>query len=165
MQGCTLKCQGCTNAHLWSRDGAQAIEESVLFDIIIASNVDGICLHGGEPMEQSDELAKLVKKLIKSNKSIITFTGYELDELKTQSQQYILKNSDIIISGRYDKTKRNAFLQFRGSTNQTVTLNNPKYKDYKLTDGKTVCLLSFNETSVEIKGFLEKGLLPPLHQE
>ena len=60
----------------------------------------------------------------------------------------------MVISGRYEEQNRNIYLQFRGSTNQKVFTHKGKYKDYKIKDGQTVAILSFNEQGeMQSRGF------------
>ena len=89
----------------------------------------------------------------RQGKTVVLFTGYIFKELnKVQKEAWL--SSDIVISGRYEKRKRNIYLQFRGSTNQKVFTHKGKYKDYKIKDGQTVAILSFNEQGeMQSRGF------------
>jgi hypothetical protein len=55
------------------------------------------------------------------------FTGYELNELDDIKKK-IADNA--VISGRYDKNKRDTFLRHRGSWNQTVIIKNKSLMHY-----------------------------------
>ncbi len=150
-QGCSLRCKGCTNQHLW--DFGQGVDVAVNEIISKCIDLDGITLHGGEPLDQAEEVYVLVKELQKRKKTIILFTGYTYKELNSIQRKVWLR-SDIVISGRYDETKRNLYLQFRGSTNQNVFTHMGKYKGYKIKDGKTVAILFFNEQGeMQSRGF------------
>lgn len=150
-QGCSLRCKGCTNQHLWEfGKGIYVTIEEILNQ---CTYLDGITLHGGEPLDQANVLVKLIKKLKQQGKTVILFTGYIFKELnKVQRQAWA--SSDIVISGRYEEENRNIYLQFRGSTNQKVFTHKGKYKDYKIKDGQTVAILSFNEQGeMQSRGF------------
>lgn len=56
------------------------------------------------------------------NKDIWSWTGYTWEELQqeTDDKLELLSLIDILVDGRYDKTKRNLLLQFRGSSNQRI---------------------------------------------
>lgn len=140
-QGCSLRCKGCTNQHLWGfGKGIDVTIEEILNQ---CTDLDGITLHGGEPLDQANVLVELIKKLKQQGKTVILFTGYIFKELnKVQRQAWIA--SDIVISGRYDEKKRNIYLQFRGSTNQKVFTHKGKCKDYRIKDGQTIAILSFD---------------------
>lgn len=155
-QGCSLRCKGCTNQHLWEfGKGTNVSIEEILNQ---CNDLDGITLHGGEPLDQANVLVELVKKIKERGKTIILFTGYTFNEL-TVIQKKVWLLSDIVIAGRYEEEKRNIYLQFRGSINQKVFTHKGKYKNYKVKDGKTVALLSFNEDGeMQSRGFRTEEL-------
>lgn len=150
-QGCSLRCKGCTNQHLW--EFGKGIDVTIEEILNQCTDLDGITLHGGEPLDQANVLVELIRKLKKQGKTIILFTGYIFKELnKVQKQAWL--SSDMVISGRYEEQNRNIYLQFRGSTNQKVFTHKGKYKDYKIKDGQTVAILSFNEQGeMQSRGF------------
>lgn len=150
-QGCSLRCKGCTNQHLW--EFGKGIDVTIEEILNQCNDLDGITLHGGEPLDQANVLVELIKKLKQQGKTVILFTGYVFKELnKVQKQAWT--SSDIVISGRYEEQNRNIYLQFRGSINQNVFTHKGKYKDYKIKDGKTVAILSFNEQGeMQSRGF------------
>lgn len=159
VQGCSLHCVGCTNYALWNKNGGKETTDANLVKLVLDSQVCGITLLGGEPMEQSEELSQVVKNLTQRGLSIVTFSGYEKEELITASQKYIADNSDFLICGRYIASKRNMYLQFRGSTNQTVYFPTGKYRGYQLKDGHNVALLSITEDGViACKGYQTEEL-------
>ena len=67
-------------------------------------------------------LLPLVKRIRKElpDKDIWSWTGYTWEEmmLETPDKLELLSLIDILVDGRYDKSKRNLMLQFRGSSNQ-----------------------------------------------
>ena len=146
-----MRCKGCTNQHLW--EFGNGIDVTIEEIINQCNDLDGITLHGGEPLDQADVLGQIIKKLKQQGKTVILFTGYIFKELnKVQKQAWL--SSDIVISGRYEEQNRNIYLQFRGSTNQKVFTHKGKYKDYKIKDGQTVAILSFNEQGeMQSRGF------------
>lgn len=150
-QGCSLRCKGCTNQHLW--EFGKGIDVTIEEILNQCTDLDGITLHGGEPLDQANVLVELIRKLKQQGKTIILFTGYIFKELnKVQKQAWL--SSDMVISGRYEEQNRNIYLQFRGSTNQKVFTHKGKYKDYKIKDGQTVAILSFNEQGeMQSRGF------------
>jgi anaerobic ribonucleoside-triphosphate reductase activating protein len=150
-QGCSLRCKGCTNQHLW--EFGKGIDVTIEEILNQCTDLDGLTLHGGEPLDQANVLVELIKKLKQQGKTVILFTGYIFKELnKFQRQAWL--SSDMVISGRYEEEKRNIYLQFRGSTNQKVFTHKGKYQAYKIKDGQTVAILSFNEQGeMQSRGF------------
>ena len=55
-------------------------------------------------------------------KDIWSWTGYTWEEmmLETQDKLEMLSLIDILVDGRFDQSKRNLMLQFRGSSNQRI---------------------------------------------
>ena len=143
--GCSLCCDGCINPHLWNPQGGIEISSNELVQLCSSSEIEGITLLGGEPAEQAEKLLPALRTIKAMGKTIVFFTGYEIEELNTATQKEIVDLSDIIICGRFDKTKLNHFLHFRGSSNQRVILNSERYKKYKIRDGQNTVVVSITE--------------------
>ena len=132
-QGCTKACKNCFNPSTWPLLGDEiSIDE--LFDEIKKSKCDGLTLTGGDPLEQPDELLKLVKKVFDLNlpKGIILFTGFTLKEIETIGKETfeVLKYIDLLIDGRYeDKLRIENGL--KGSSNQNMIHLTNKIKNEK----------------------------------
>ena len=66
----------------------------------------------------------LVKRIRRElpDKDIWSWTGYTWDELmlETPDKLELLDNIDILVDGRFDLSKKNLLLQFRGSSNQRI---------------------------------------------
>ena len=86
--------------------------------------VQGLTLLGGEPFLNTGILLPLVKRIRKElpDKDIWSWTGYTWEEmlLETPDKLELLSLIDILVDGRYDRTKGNLMLQFRGSSNQRI---------------------------------------------
>ena len=156
-QGCSIHCKGCINQHLWEFGVGKNISTQEIVEL--CSQTEGITLHGGEPLDQSDGLLDVVKSLKIANKTIILFTGYKFKELKTTTQRQVWKMSDLVVSGRYEQSKRDIYLQFRGSSNQRVYKHKGKYENYVLNDGKTVAIFRIEENGkFSARGFRDQDL-------
>lgn len=159
LKGCSLRCEGCVNQHLWPFEGGTLMTSTDILDICNKECVVGVTLHGGEPLDQANDLLELVKLLKYKDLTVILFTGYTKRELnKTQTAIWDL--SDIVVAGRFRKDKMNVNLQFRGSTNQRVYTHNGPYKRYKVKDGFTTAILTINENgSMDLNGFLTEDII------
>lgn len=156
-QGCSIHCKGCINQHLWEFNKGIDISVNEILNLI--KDVDGVTLHGGEPLDQSSGLLEIIRKLKNAGKTIILFTGYEHKELKENSQRKCWELADLVVSGRYVEEKRNIYLQFRGSTNQRVYKHKGIYKNYILNDGSTAAIFRFSKKGVlTARGFRNKEL-------
>ena len=162
-QGCSLHCKGCVNKHLWQFGvGANITVEEVLG---LCQGVEGITLHGGEPLDQSEGVLEIVKALKSVGKTVILFTGYQYKELSKSLQKRVWSLSDLVVSGRYIEEKRNIYLQFRGATNQRVYRHKGKYKDYQIKDGKSVAVIRLNENGeMQSRGFRTDDLAQLLNE-
>ena len=153
LQGCSLHCKGCINKHLWDFGKGKDITAEELLAICKDQNVEGITLHGGEPLDQADGLFEIVNLLKKNGFSIILFTGYNKKELKGK-QLSVWNKADLIVCGRFIEEKKNLYMQFRGSTNQRIIKHKGPYKGYKVTDGETVAIFTLDDSgSINTKGF------------
>lgn len=89
------------------------------------NNVTGACLLGGEVFHQDLRLIlNLVKRIKKeTNKPIYIWTGFIWsDLLKDENKLKILNYIDVLVDGRFELSKRDLSLKFRGSSNQRVIL-------------------------------------------
>lgn len=86
--------------------------------------VQGLTLLGGEPFLNTGILLPLVKRVRDElpDKDIWSWTGYTWEELmlETPDKLELLSLVDILVDGRFDRTKRDLTLQFRGSSNQRI---------------------------------------------
>lgn len=159
LKGCTIHCKGCINPHLWSFEGGTLVSADEVLEICIKENLEGLTIHGGEPLDQAEELEKVVDLVKLNNLTVILFTGYLNKELNN-IQKRIWKKSDLVVAGRFVLEKRNVNLQFRGSTNQRVYSHNGPYKNYKLKDGFTTAIITIDESgSTDINGFLTDDII------
>lgn len=125
VQGCTHHCDGCFNPETWNFNGGHLFNRRIMMQIAeIGSDkhIAGYSILGGEPMQQDEDLVKLLKYLKESDgKPIWMWTGYTWEELQgSKSQMEVLKYVDVLIDGRYDKNKKAVNKRFRGSLNQRI---------------------------------------------
>ena len=101
VSGCMFHCEGCYNAATWS-------------------------FNAGIPYTQEleEQIMPLVKRIRRElpDKDIWSWTGYTWEEmmLETEDKLELLSLIDILVDGRFDITKKNLMLQFRGSSNQRI---------------------------------------------
>jgi anaerobic ribonucleoside-triphosphate reductase activating protein len=123
-QGCPHYCTGCHNPESHSfTDGYLVKEEKVIEEILKNPLLDGVTLSGGEPFMQAAELAIVAAAVKSKGLSVIVFSGYTFEELislsgERKGYRALLENTDILIDGRFDITRKSMDLRFRGSSNQ-----------------------------------------------
>ena len=150
VSGCMFHCKGCYNAATWSFKAGipytKELEEQIMLDLA-QPYVQGLTLLGGEPFLNTGILIPLVKRIRKElpEKDIWSWTGYTWEELmlETPDKLELLQLVDILVDGRFDITKKNLRLHFRGSSNQRI-IDVKKSLDQgaviiwdKLNDGQT----------------------------
>lgn len=125
-QGCSHKCKGCHNPETHNYNGGYDIG---IDDIIkmVKSNplLDGITISGGDPFEQAYESSRLAKRVKELGLNVITYTGYRFEEIISKARydegfRELLLETDILIDGRFEISKKDLTLPFRGSKNQRM---------------------------------------------
>ena len=124
VQGCSHKCKGCHNPESWDPNaGINMSIQEILDDISRYPNIKNITISGGEPFEQVSAVNELVKILKTKNKHIMIYTGYTFEELfATYNPEVydIIRNTDILVDGKFELEKRDLTLTFKGSSNQRI---------------------------------------------
>ena len=127
VSGCTHNCEGCFNkeqqSFTYGNEWTQEVEDSFI-EAAKNPQIVGISILGGEPMQQLKDVSmlSLLNRLkAEVQKPIWMWTGYTFEELlKNSDQKRLLSYVDILIDGRFDITKRDLMLKYRGSSNQRV---------------------------------------------
>lgn len=127
VSGCPFACEGCYNVAAqnfrYGRPYTQELEDRIMADMA-QPYVQGLTLLGGEPFLNTGVVLPLVKRIHEElpEKDIWSWSGYTWEELQEESDDKLelLANIDILVDGRFDISKKNLFLQFRGSSNQRI---------------------------------------------
>ena len=158
-QGCSIRCKGCWNHSMWDFSLKHEIPVSELFDQIAAlgNKVEGITLLGGEPLDQYQETRMLLQLCANTGLSAMLFTGYELKEMEEKGISDIQKYLDILITGRYEESKRTLQHQWIGSTNQEIHFLSDRYANYDKKDGNYLEISIDEDGSLTVLGFPRFG--------
>ena len=147
VSGCTHCCKGCFNEAAWDFNyGKLFTEETIetVLDYMKPSDVKGLTVLGGEPMEPQNQPAvlSLLKKVkeVYPEKSIWMFSGYDYEkdllgrmwETVPETRE-ILACLDVLVDGEFVEELKNLSLRFKGSSNQRTIL-----VQESLTAGKVV---------------------------
>lgn len=161
VQGCSIHCKGCWNKEMWAFEDKTNLSVQDLLHKIEneKDDIDGITLLGGEPLDQFKEVAELLIECRKLGLSTMLFTGYDMKEIEEKQMTSILDNLDILITGRYVKTKRTMNHQWIGSTNQEIHFLTDRYADYKIENNNYTEITINADGSTTILGFPERTFL------
>ncbi len=123
VQGCSIRCPGCCNPHMFDHAGGQAIEPATLLARLdgVRDRVEGMTFLGGEPFEQAAALVPLARGVRERGLSVVAFTGHRLEELqgdRPAGSRELLAWVDLLVDGPYDATLPEAGRRWAGSANQ-----------------------------------------------
>ncbi|AMB99231.1 ribonucleoside-triphosphate reductase activating protein [Aerococcus urinaehominis] len=128
VSGCLFNCQGCYNKIVqdfnYGIPYTQELEDQIIADLA-HDYVQGLTLLGGEPFLNTPILLPLVKRVRETygkTKDIWSWSGYYYEELLAESPDKLalLAEVDVLVDGRFDISKRDLNLRFRGSSNQRI---------------------------------------------
>lgn len=135
VQGCLRECPSCFNPESWSFDMNQLISVDSLAEKILSNpRNQGVTFSGGEPFWQAPALAILAQKVKAAGLNVMSFTGFTLEQLQSQSAppsaQDLLEQLDILIDGAYiEALAINSPNSPVSSSNQRIHIFNPALQD------------------------------------
>lgn len=161
VQGCSIRCKGCWNTQMWSFEDKTILSVEELMHKIEQEKdvIQGITLLGGEPLDQFEEVLKLLIECRKIGLSTMLFTGYEMSEIIQKEMGAIVENLDILITGRYDKTKRTLNHQWIGSTNQEIHFLTERYANYEVKNDNYIEITIDTSGKMAILGFPNRKII------
>lgn len=135
VSGCRHHCKDCFNAQTWDFSFGKAFTEKTMMEILEACEPDwinGLSLLGGEPFEPENQRVLLpflvMFKEKFPNKDIWCYSGFTFEEItgkvknraKTDVSDEMLSLIDVLVDGRFEESKKDISLKFRGSSNQRI---------------------------------------------
>ncbi|KPG69538.1 anaerobic ribonucleoside-triphosphate reductase activating protein [Enterococcus sp. RIT-PI-f] len=128
VSGCLFACEGCFNKAVQNFNYGVPFTpelEQQIIDDLRPDYVQGLTLLGGEPFLNTPVCLQVVDRVRKEfgrSKDIWSWSGYTYEELleDTDDKLELLSKIDILVDGRFELSKRNLNLQFRGSSNQRI---------------------------------------------
>lgn len=132
VQGCRIRCAGCCNPQFFAARGGERVGTDALLERLraAANGLEGVTLLGGEPFDQADALAELAAGARALGLSVMTFTGYALEELRARRHtgvSALLAATDLLVDGPYDRTRPESLRRWAGSTNQRFHFLSSRY--------------------------------------
>lgn len=151
VSGCRHHCKGCFNEIAWNfKYGKQFTDETIdkILNDLDHDYISGLSLLGGEPLEPENQegLLKLVEKVKEKypQKNIWCYTGFDFEKdvmgrmvQESDITKKLISHFDVVVDGKFEESKKNVTLKFRGSENQRII-------DVKQTiDSKVIKLFEF----------------------
>lgn len=125
LQGCSIRCQGCIVPQTWSFRGGTLLAVEMVRDLLLdpAYERDGVCVLGGEPLDQPEGVALLLALLKERGMHVTLYSGYDLASLLRRRRpaiRAVLARVDVLIDGPFDQARAHGAGAWRGSTNQRI---------------------------------------------
>lgn len=131
VQGCPIRCPGCFNPGTWSENGGEEVTvEDIAARILSVPDIEGVTFLGGEPFEQAEALADLGRSIQRAGLSVMTFTGYVLEDIVKCSRKGwhdLLGVTDLLLDGPYIRNLTDISRPWVGSSNQRYHFLTPRY--------------------------------------
>ena len=124
LQGCPHHCAGCHNPQTHDPCGGTEYElEAFVQPILQNPLLDGVTLTGGEPFSQAPAAARIARMAREKGLNVWTYTGYTFEELVGAGKPEwlsLLKETDVLIDGRFELDQKTLDKPFVGSRNQRI---------------------------------------------
>ena len=135
VSGCRHHCKDCFNAQTWDFGFGEAFTEQTMMEILESCEPDwinGLSILGGEPFEPENQRVLLpflvMFKEKFPDKDIWCYSGFTFEEItgraksraKTDVSAEMLSLIDVLVDGRFEESKKDISLKFRGSSNQRI---------------------------------------------
>lgn len=122
--GCHFHCPGCFNSELWDFKSGKEFDEDArtkLFKLLEDEHCKGLSILGGEPLDQGEEMLKLVKEVKTKfpDKDIWLWSGYRFEDLSHDQKEIVLL-CNYFVDGQFIKEQSEEHYLFRGSKNQRI---------------------------------------------
>lgn len=151
-QGCPLRCTGCCNPEFLSFKGGEPWDFVALLDAIEkarALGIEGITLLGGEPFAHADSASLLASAVRKLGLSVMVFSGYTIEQIRQMSEPCgdLLRCTDILVDGPYERERPDTQRRWIGSTNQRIYFLTDRYR------ADDPCWLQKNTLEIRLDAF------------
>ncbi len=166
LQGCPRRCSGCCNPQMQELRKNIVVSTDDLADLIALSQkqnqIEGVTFIGGEPFLQAEGCAEIAAWCLRNGLSVIAFTGYLLEELKSMGNAHVdrfLSHLDVLVDGPFIESLFDNVRDWIGSTNQKVWYFTDRY-DNSIEKANATHQAEFlvSESKILINGWPFKGM-------
>ncbi|MGN6302633.1 MAG: 4Fe-4S single cluster domain-containing protein [Angustibacter sp.] len=129
VQGCAIACPGCASVDTWDPDAGTEMPVEALAALVgglaTEHRADGLTITGGEPTDQSESLAELVRLVRGSHgiSDVLVFTGRPSPAAWRHGPE-LLSAADAVVAGPYRRERPPAG-RLVASDNQTIEFPQP----------------------------------------
>ncbi|WP_260765357.1 4Fe-4S single cluster domain-containing protein [Mycobacterium sp. SMC-4] len=154
---------------MWNRDiGGQLVDPHDLGMQLLADNPDAhLTVSGGEPTEQPDAVAALLRSAHSMDRTTWVYTGRTLEEILADDDEPVLAmlaNVDVLVDGRYESSRPTS-KPYRGSSNQRILNLTGAIPTQSIDSGVgKVSLTLDNHGGLMVVGVPPPGFLPQLEE-
>lgn len=149
VQGCTIRCPGCFNPHLFGTRGGTPTDPADLIERVIAAGTSGVTLLGGEPFDQPAGLAVVAAGVRAAGLTVMTFSGYEYDHLRSMATAAaLLENTDLLVAGPFRQDLVDRERPWLGSANQEFVHLTDRLRDVSGPDRLEVTVSASGDVAV-----------------
>lgn len=129
-QGCSIRCRGCINPHLFRSDGGEDLAAASVVAGAVASGDEGLTLIGGEPFDQPEFAAELAASAQRVGLGVICFTGNLIEDLRSRggAAPDVIGATDLLIDGPFDASLPERDRPLVGSQNQRLIHLTDRYR-------------------------------------
>jgi anaerobic ribonucleoside-triphosphate reductase activating protein len=158
VQGCSIRCKGCINPHLFSVSGGESVDPEAVVSQALDAGVEGLTLLGGEPFDQAAACASLAWHARDAGLGVICFTGYTRESLERgDDSANLIAAVDLLVDGPYLADHPDEERALVGSTNQRFLHLTPRYANYDPTRARNRVELRIGPDGIiEAAGFLTR---------
>ncbi|MBD2195238.1 MULTISPECIES: 4Fe-4S single cluster domain-containing protein [Calothrix] len=123
VQGCPFRCPGCQNPDFLQFRLNQVVTVDDVWQVFQQlPDLAGVSFSGGEPFAQAVALAELASLVQSAGKTVVCWTGYRLEQLKSgqiKGAIHLLQSIDLLIDGLFIQQQLSDDT-LRGSHNQQL---------------------------------------------
>lgn len=131
VQGCSIRCKGCINPHLFSARGGTLTAPATIIAAALEAGDEGLTLLGGEPLDQVEPVTELARLAQQARLGVICFSGYAFDDIAAKSSgERLLRHVDLLVDGPYIAGSPDIERALVGSSNQRFIHLTDRYADY-----------------------------------
>lgn len=123
VQGCSIGCPGCANQAYLPREPrvVLTVERLLAHFATRRGKIDGLTVSGGEPTEQPEAVAALLRGVQALGLSTVVFSGRTYESLsRDPACAGLLAHADLLIDGPFLQSQQDLSLAWRGSRNQRL---------------------------------------------